>query len=376
MRVCHRAWRSGSPSASRPCDRGLVARWRIGFHRTAPFKLKILILKPSSLGDVVQALPVLRLLKQHHPDSEIHWWIETGNAPLLEGDPDLAGVFLFDRRRWALPQNWHELWDSIRELRRHRFDLVIDLQALARSGAIGWLANGQCFVGLQDGRELAHAYYDICIPRPSAQTHAVDWYLSVLPAIGVPVHQNFEWMPRRVAAARAVEMLWLEDSRPAVALLPGARWENKRWPAASFRELVAQLRKVRSDLRFVILGGKSDGVLAAEITPVAPDAVVDLTGRTSLVETIEVLRRCGVVVTNDTGPMHIAAALRRPVVALFGPTNPARTGPYGQIERALQRRDLACVPCMKASCANDQPLACLLGIQPHAVAREVLARLP
>jgi heptosyltransferase-1 len=337
--------------------------------------LKILILKPSSLGDVIQALPVLRLLKQHYRDSEIHWWIETRNAPLLEGDPDLAGLFHFDRARWASPWHWHEIVAAVRELRGHRFDLVIDLQALARSAVTGWFASGNYFVGLHDPRELAHGWYDLGVPRPSPQTHAVDWYLAALPALGVPVHQNFEWLPKREDIAKDVTALWGFNGQPMVALLPGARWDNKRWPASHFRELVARLSGTHREARFIILGGKSDSELAAEIASAAPDAAADLTGRTSLPQMIEVLRQCRVVVTNDTGPMHVAAALRKPVVGLFGPTNPARTGPYGQTDRALQRRDLPCVPCMKASCSYHEPLACLRGILPEQVAREVAAYL-
>ncbi len=337
--------------------------------------MKILILKPSSLGDVVQALPVLRLLKQHYPASEIYWWIETGNAPLLEGDPDLAGIFRFDRRRWGTPRDWAIHWNSVRRMREKHFDLVIDLQALARSGVVGWLANGNCFAGLHDAREVAHGYYDLSVPRPSPQTHAVDWYLAILKALGVPVHFNFEWMPKRAEIARDVEALWSFHGRPAIALLPGARWENKRWPARHFQELVAQLRARHPELCFAILGGKSDSSLAEIISSAAPEAIMDLTGRTSLSQMVEVLRQCRVVVTNDTGPMHVAAALRKPVVGIFGPTNPARTGPYGQIDRALQRRELPCVPCLKASCSYREPLACLTGISAQQVADEVSARL-
>lgn len=337
--------------------------------------MKILILKPSSLGDVIQALPVLRLLKQHHPASEIHWWIETRNAPLLAGDPDLAGLFHFDRARWASPRHWLEIASHLRELRRHRFDLVLDLQALARSAALGWLAKGNYFVGLHDPRELAHGWYDLSIPRPSPQTHAVDWYLETLRALRVPVHQNFEWLPRRNLIADEVAARWPLHGPALIALLPGARWDNKRWPAPHFHELVTQVNRTHPGTRFVILGGKSDSELASEITPAASAPILDLTGRTTLLEMIEVLRQCRAVVTNDTGPMHIAAALRKPVIGLFGPTNPARTGPYGQTERALQRRDLPCVPCMKATCSYREPLACLRGIQPEQVAGEVAAWL-
>ena len=361
-------------ACAEPAENFLGNHFRLATLRVAA--LKILILKPSSLGDVVQALPVLRLLKLHAPKAEIFWWIESRTAPLLEGDPDLSGLFYFDRDRWGTPWHWGDIWKSIRELRRHHFDLVIDLQALARSGVVGWLAGGKCFVGLHDTRELAHGYYDISVPRPSAQTHAVDWYLAVLRALNVPVHKNFEWIPRRESVAREVETMGLMNGQPSIALLPGARWENKRWPVQHFQELVAQLHARNRELRFAILGGSFDAPLAAAIASVQPEFCVDFTGRTSLPQMVEVLRRCHLVVTNDTGPMHVAAALGKPVVGLFGPTNPMRTGPYGQINHALQRHDLPCVPCMKSVCSYREPLACLRGIGASSVAEEVLARLP
>ena len=338
--------------------------------------MKILILKPSSLGDVVQALPVLRLLRLYYRDAEIFWWVETRNASLLEDDPDLTGVFHFDRKRWASPLHWGDIWKAIRELREHKFDLVIDLQALARSSTVGWLANGKLFVGLHDWRELASGYYDIEVSRPTSDTHAVDWYLETLRVLGIPVHFDFEWIPRREHVVREVVAQWgLTDGVPVVALLPGARWENKRWPAAHFRELMARLHAQDSSLRFVILGNKADVPLAIEIAAGAPEHCLDLTAKTSLPQTIEVLRASAVVVTNDTGPMHMAAALRKPVIALFGPTNPLRTGPHGQVDSALQRHDLPCVPCMRDRCSYREPLACLRGISPTLVANQVMERI-
>src|SRR5271154_967694 len=170
--------------------------------------LKILILKPSSLGDVIQALPVLRLLKLHFRDAEIFWWIDSALAPLLEGDPDLAGVVRFERKRWSSPIHWPEMLLSIRWLREQNFDLVIDLQCLARSGAFAWLANGKFLIGLDEVREGARGFYDLAVPRKSFHTHAVDWYLSVLPQIGVSVHKNFVWLPERPQIADAVKSKW------------------------------------------------------------------------------------------------------------------------------------------------------------------------
>lgn len=322
----------------------------------------------------MQAIPVLRMLKRHWPTAEIYWWIENASASLLEHDPDLAGILRFDRKRWGNPLNALDVLGSIREVRRHRFDLVIDLQALARSAAIAWLANGAYTVGLHDWREFAPAFYDRSVPRPSPATHAVDWYIEVLKVIGVPVRWDFEWLPRRDGVADNLIQNWKLNGN-TIALQPGARWLNKRWPIEHFTEVVRILHGRDAATRFVIIGGKDDQALGREISEAAPGACVDFTGRTNLAEAVELIRLSRAMVTNDTGPMHIAAALVTPVIGLFGPTNPLRTGPYNQQQFALQRSELSCVPCMKSYCSHPEPLACLRGISPARVAHEVIARL-
>ncbi|HEY2329485.1 MAG TPA: lipopolysaccharide heptosyltransferase II [Verrucomicrobiae bacterium] len=332
--------------------------------------MKILILKPSSLGDVIQALPVLRLLKLHYRDAEIFWWIDSALAPLIEGDPDLAGIVRFERKRWIRPKHWPEMLRSIRWLRAQNFDLVIDLQCLLRSAAFAWLANGKKLVGLDEAREGARGFYDFAAPRKSFHTHAVDWYLSVLPPLGVPVHKNFEWLPERPEIAAEVQQKWFgENSKlktqnsKLILLQPGARWQNKRWPAKYFAELVRPLAERFPDARFAILGGKDDQPLGEIIFQAAPERCLNLCGATSLPEMIEWVRRCDLIVTNDTGPMHVAAALGKPLVALFGPTAPERTGPYGQLENVL-RLDLPCSPCLKSKCTFEKTDECLRSLLP------------
>ena len=360
--------------------------------------MKILILKPSSLGDVIQALPVLRLLKRHLPASEIYWWIDSQFAPLLEGDPDLTGVVRFERRRWAMPRHWPEMFRSIRWMREQNFDWVIDLQCLIRSGAFAWLANGKFLIGLDEPREGARGFYDVAVRRASFYTHAVDWYLSVLPPLGVPVHKNFIWLPERPAVAAKVKRKWpgLERWSPTrregggddqragsetgaprwIAIQPGARWRNKRWPVENFSELVRLLAGHFPRARFAILGGDDDKPLGATIARAAPERCLDLCGQTSLPEMVEWLRLCDLMVTNDTGPMHVSAALGKPLVALFGPTDPRRTGPYGRLENVL-RIDLPCSPCLKSRCHYEKPNECLKALSPVAVfefARHLLNR--
>jgi len=322
----------------------------------------------------VQALPVLRLIRRQHPESEIHWWIDSDIAALLEDDPDVAGVILFERRRWATPRHWVGIWRAIQWVRQQAFDWVIDLQSLARSGAFAWLANGKLMIGLDDPREGARGYYDIIVPRPSDQTHAVDWYLRVLPALGVPVHWDFVWLPERPSVAAAVRQKWQPEAAQWIVIHPGGRWPNKRWPAEHYAELVRRLAADCPELHFVILGDSQERELGATISRIQLARCLDLTGQTSLPEMIEWIRLSSLVVTNDTGPMHVAAALGKPVVAIFGPTAPRRTGPYGQVGEVLQL-DLPCVPCLKPYCAHVKPLECLRAISPDTVQGRVLKRL-
>jgi heptosyltransferase-1 len=333
--------------------------------------LKILILKPSSLGDVIHALPVLRLLKRHLPRSQIYWWLDAALVPLLEKDPDLSGIIPFQRKRWAALRRWPEIARSVRAMRQHHFDWAIDLQGLARSGIFAWLADAGLTIGLDNlregSREGAVALYDITPPRAPANLHAVDRYLAVLPLLGVPVHRDFEWLPRRLDIAAQVEQKWgAPDGTRWITLLPGGRWDNKRWPVQYQAELVKLMRQAPR-AKFVILGTPDEHLLGQAIAEADPARCLNLAGQTSMAEMIECIRRSQLVITNDTGPMHVAAALGRPVIALFGPTNPQSTGPYGQLGNVLQNRELPCVPCMSQKCFYRDPLACLHSITPEAV---------
>jgi lipopolysaccharide heptosyltransferase I len=336
--------------------------------------LKILILKPSSLGDVVQSIPVLRMLKKHLPQSEIHWWISTGLSSLLECDPDLAGIVPFDRQRWTTPRFWREIVRDIRALRGRQFDWVIDLQSLARSAIVAWMARGTHTIGLADYREGAPALYDAAVPRPSHQTHAVDWYLEVLKALGVPIRWDFDWMPVRKDVCARMDDKWPVRQERWILFQPGARWLNKRWPVEHFGKLAQTLLSRDRGLRIGIIGSRQETDLAEAIAAYAPASCLNLAGQTSLPEMVEWIRASRLLVTNDTGPMHIAAALGTPIVAIFGPTSPHRTGPYRQIDKALGA-GLPCAPCMKSHCFHLKHMECMHGVEPARVADEVAKRM-
>jgi heptosyltransferase-1 len=319
-------------------------------------------------------MPVLRLIKQHQPASEVYWWVDANLAPLLDGDRDLSGIIQFERRRWARRENLLRLWRDMRWVRGQRFDWVIDLQCLARSGAFAWLARGEFTVGLDEPREGARGFYDRVARRASFHTHAVDWYLEVLRFLAVPVHQDFDWLPLRQDVAHSIRRKWPVDSRSWIILQPGARWMNKRWPVAHFRKMMEQVASEFPEVGFAVLGGADDCALARGILEGTRVPSLDLTGQVSLTEMVEWVRACKLMVTNDTGPMHVAAAMRKPVVALFGPTEPARTGPYGQLDNAL-RVSLPCVPCMTDSCSRAIQMECLQTLSPGRVAEVVGTQL-
>jgi lipopolysaccharide heptosyltransferase II len=292
----------------------------------------------------------------------------------LEDDADLAGLVQFDRRRWALPSHWPGIWRSVQWMRGQSFDLAIDLQCLARSGTFAWLANAEFLVGLDEPREGARGYYDVVVPRASFHTHAVDWYLGVLRALQVPVHWNFSWLPERPAVAAELRRKWHADASPWIVLQPGARWVNKRWPVEHYVELTRRLASARPHFKFAILGGDEDRGLGAAIGRVDPQRCVDLTGRVSLPEMVEWIRLSELMIANDTGPMHVAAALGKPLVAIFGPTEPRRTGPYGDLGAAVQA-NLPCVPCMKSRCSYVKPFECLRSLRPDALLERAEAAL-
>jgi lipopolysaccharide heptosyltransferase II len=194
----------------------------------------------------------------------------------------------------------------------------------------------------------------------------VDWYLSVLPPLGVPVHKNFQWLPERPKIAATVKSKWKTEGAKWVAIQPGARWANKRWPVENFTELVHLLAQRFPETRFAVFGGDDEKNLGEIISRAAPERCLNLCGQTTLPEMVEWVRLCELMVTNDTGPMHAAAALGKPLIALFGPTEPRRTGPYGRLENVL-RIELPCSPCLKSYCTYEKPNECLNAISPAMV---------
>ena len=328
---------------------------------------RVLIIKPSAIGDVVHALPVLRLLRVRWPHAHFSWLVTPACAGLLDGHPDLHEVIRFERREfgkgWRSPRTLVALARFALGLGRRKFDLVIDLQGLFRSGWLAGVTRAAVRVGLADAREGAGLFYTHSVPTddPAAggERHAIERYLCVAEALGCgrgPVEFRFatDDADRRHVAG-------LVPERYAV-LLPGTNWPTKRWPVERFAQMVGPLRE-RFGLHAVLAGGPGEVELSAQVVSIAGrEGVIDLTGKTNLRQLVALLERAELVVANDSGPMHIAAALGRPLVAPFGPTNPVRTGPYGRMGSVI-RLDIPCSPCYSRRCSHQ---SCLqwLGVEP------------
>lgn len=317
---------------------------------TAPPR-RILIIKPSALGDVVHTLPVLNLLRRRWPTAHIAWLVNRAFASILEGHPQVDQVITFDRRRfgagWWNPAAALGLRKFLRDLSNSKFDLAIDLQGLFRSGWMTRHTRAPVRVGFSNAREWAHLFYTHRVSPPPASQHAVDRYLRVCQFLGCdgPIEFNFHVTE---ADRCSVAQMLPRDVRYAV-LLPGTNWPTKRWPVENFAAAVGPLKE-RYGLATVVAGGDDVRSLAGQI----PGAI-DLTGRTNLRELVALLEGASLVIANDSGPMHIAAALGRPLVTLFGPTNPDRTGPYQRMDTVL-RLDLPCSPCYSRRCSHQSCL--------------------
>lgn len=311
---------------------------------------RILLIKPSSLGDVIHALPVLDGLRTRFPAATIDWLIASAFAPLLEGHPLITNLIPFDRRRFGrMARSTSASADFLRfaaDLRRRRYDLVIDLQGLFRSGFLAWCTRAPVRIGFQDAREAARLFYTHRIRPPHADIHAVDKNYLVADALGFAAHpirfplelaaQSFDQMDRRMSQHTG------DHSLPLIVVAPGARWETKLWPTDRFAATIRELTAFPA--RCILVGGKDESALCASIAASCPTPPLDLAGQTTLQELSAVILRADAILCHDSAVAHLAAAFNRPLVCLTGPTNPRRTGPYDRPHDVL-RLELPCSPC-------------------------------
>ena len=300
----------------------------------------ILIIKPSALGDVVHALPVLDALRRTWPDARITWMIRREFAPLLECVRGLDETLLFERRRigrWYTPDGWAALQALIQRLRNDRYDLVLDLQGLFRTALFARLSGCPVRVGMATARECAPLLYTHRVQPPADSRHMVDSYRTMLDAVGVSDFQTQVTFQPPASALQAVSHL-LEDegltpNRFAV-LIPGAAHATKQWPTERFAAVAERLAK-EYGLAVAAVGTAGEKRIVTALQQNCAVPIVDLTGKTTIPQLVALLAQAAMVVSNETGPGHIAVAQNTPSVLIFGPTNPAWVGPYKQPEACV-----------------------------------------
>src|SRR5262245_5721106 len=292
---------------------------------------RVAIIKPSALGDIIHTLPVLGAIRHKFPDAHIAWVVNRAYQPLLDGHPCLDETIPFDRG--ALGGGWKRVAGAslafARELRKRRFGLAIDLQGLARSALMTLATGAPRRVGLSTAREGAHLAYTDVVPVPDPdQMHAVEHNWCVAEAFGVG-HLPKRFEPPVRPESRAWALAQLKDCpRPWMAFGVGARWLTKRWPPGHFARL-AQLVQERFGGTAFFIGAPDEALLAKEVIAQLRSPWRDFVGNTSLQQLAGLLEIADVMVSNDTGPLHLAVALGRPCVAPYTCTQVRRHGPYG-----------------------------------------------
>jgi heptosyltransferase I len=313
---------------------------------------RIAIIKPSALGDIVHSLPVLSALRVRFPDARITWVVNSAYESLLTGHPDLTETLPFDRGAMKnVRRAINASFAFAAELRRRRFDLVIDMQGLLRSGVMAWLTGAPRRVGFANAREGSRYAYTHKIQSPALkEAHAVDRMWRVAEAFGVGHLPKVFHVPLQVAEVEAATRELAALPRPVIAVAVGAKWLTKRWPTAHFAEL---LQRAQSHFggSAVFVGTNDDTTSSQEVIANLRGRAINLTGKTSLPRLSAVLSLADVMLANDTGPLHLAAALGRPCVAPYLCTRVALHGPYTPAAGCVES-SVACAGSYLKKCDN------------------------
>ncbi|MCA9246478.1 MAG: lipopolysaccharide heptosyltransferase I [Planctomycetales bacterium] len=316
---------------------------------------RILIVRLSAIGDVIHGMPVLNALRDHWPGAMLAWLAEGRCGDLLEGHPALDELIRVPRKWLKSPR---EVWRLRRRLRAYHFDITIDLQGLTKSAIAASLSGARRRIGYggADGRELSRLLNNYLVD-PTA-THVVDRNLELLKPLGI-VRPRPRFLVPLDTEAQKTARAFLNDSglsKPFALINPGAGWPSKLWPTERFAEVARFLGKKRNLPSVVVWAGNEELHMAEQIVAQS-GGCARLAPRTSLVELAALAHDARLFLGSDTGPMHLAAALETPTVALFGPMPHERNGPYGDGHIAIQKACLAGGSRQRRNANNDTMLA-------------------
>ncbi len=324
---------------------------------------RILIVKPSSLGDVVHALPTLAALRRRYSHAYFAWLVKRQWAELLARVEGLDEIIPVD-------PGLHGWVSVVSHVRKTQFDLVVDLQGLLRSAIVSRLSGCRTRIGFANGREGSSWFYTRGVKVPTPDMHAVERYLLIARDLGACTDHATEYGLRITQADRDRVSTCLRRAGVSaqdgwVAINVSARWPSKRYPPESFAVVADSLQK-QGVGHVVFIGAPEDHEAVASIMNLMETTAVDLTGQTSVGLLPALLSSAELLITNDSGPMHVAAAVGTKVVALFGPTSVVETGPYGPGHRVLTS-NVPCRPCFSRQCSNTIDRECLRNLLPESV---------
>ncbi len=363
---------------------------------------RVLIVRLSSIGDVAHALPIAAALKMSYPHLAITWIVEEMSADIVLGNPFLSDVIVVPRNRWkkmgrlTSPAVWKEYFALLGQVRRGNFDLTLDFQGYAKSAFYVLAARAKHRLGwyrLRDGAGLVSK----SVPKQPGSVHRVDLFLDLPKALGAnTTDKQFGFHIPDKAKRNALQVLQqagISESTEFVVINPCVGSPTRKWSVSSYAEVIDRLR-LDHGLACVLVGSAKDGAVCADIVAKATDlalkrvdeqcmslpVLADLSGKTDLKELAAVLKQCRFHICGDTGSAHIAAALGRPVIALYGPTDPLQAGPWNQCQNVISHRELCRPECGVRSCAlatgldsNGLPAVakCLTEISPAEVMLKV-----
>ena len=357
--------------------------------RHTPQLKRLLIVKPSSLGDILHAFPLATALKEPFPQAKIDWIANSEFVPLVSRHPAVDRVLAFPRRDFGRGSFFGKMAALVAALRETPYDAVLDAQGLLRSALLSRMAKrsgaSAPIVGFQSAREGAPLFYGCRVPipeTPDSPLHAVPRNLLFLPALGLsatlfPQKSSLCLRYTDEDHARVSEILreaGLLPGEPFIAIHPGARRDSKRWPSPYFSELIRSLSRGGAP-RAVLVGDRSESSLLEEIAVRTGLRVPLLPGRIPLDLLPLALSRAILFIGNDSGPLHMAALSGTPTLSFFGSSDPRRTGPFGEATRNhVMREPLPCSPCgdFRKFCSH---MTCQVSLTPGEAYRQALLLL-
>lgn len=319
----------------------------------------ILIVKPSALGDVIQTTCVLPLIKNHFPQAKISWFVFSQNQDIVVDHPLIDAVFSLPRHK----SSFKAKLQLIKQLRQAKFDTVIDFQGLLRSALIAFLSGTKRRIGFANAREMAPLFYTEKYDVPTSM-HAVDRYLALCTKLGMPKPQQVTFpLPVKTIHRDHIQHILnsIAATKVLIIICLTARWASKCWPEAHFVTLANKLQQ-QLNAKIILVGAPNEAAIIQRIAKAIPDST-NLCGKLKLMEVAALLERSDLFVGNDSALMHMAAATKTKTVAIFGPTDPQKTGPYNPLAKVV-KTDMPCMPCYKNTCGT---MECMRQLAPETV---------